>query len=90
MNYEEEDESDPTWLGSVDYHNFLCGTSNRKTKLTPSPTITSQTRAANRQQLNEAGVYSNDFSAPTTAIKVKSSRESLIPAPNYRSPLHKL
>lgn len=70
-NQEEEEEPEAALLGSVDYHNFLCGTSSRKTKITLGSISPTQPGASTPKQ----GV---DSSLPQSVIRTKPSNKALV------------
>lgn len=75
---EDEAEPDPSLLGSVDYHNFLGGTSGRKAKFIWSPTTASRPSASNTKRGVDSDAICPSSGAPQTATKLQSGRQSPI------------
>ncbi|ROV91520.1 hypothetical protein VMCG_09448 [Cytospora schulzeri] len=87
---EPDDEVNPTFQGSLDYHKYLHGSSNVKSnpKLTQSPTATSSFSAPPITPKNKfsGDIALNDSSVPSTVFKVRSSKnrekETVLPTPS--------
>ncbi|KAK7738569.1 hypothetical protein SLS53_006089 [Cytospora paraplurivora] len=73
---ESVDEPDPAYLRSIDYHNFLHGSSKAESKVTQSPTVMSTFSAPLvTPKKFTADSALDDFSASRTAFTVKASKE---------------
>lgn len=83
----DKDEPEPTVLGSVDYHNFLCGTSGRKTKITLSSISPTQPDASTPKQGFNLDARHLDSGAPQTVIRTKPSKKALVLVPSDKIPL---
>lgn len=80
---EDEEDPDPALLGSVDYHNFLGGTSGRKAKFIWSSAAASRPSASTPEQaVDSDGIIYSSSSARQTAFQLQPSKESLISGPS--------
>ena len=82
-NADSEEEPDPAFLGALDYHKFLHGSTRLRSKVTQSPTGASSSSAppvTPQTQFNRE-IVESDFLVPKTAFKTKPStvRETSLP-----------
>lgn len=71
-----EEEPNPTFLGSLDYHNFL---HSSKAKVPPSPNTSPHPGTAvtpRSRKFNKVEAALGDFNAPSIVLKNKSTHES--------------
>lgn len=77
---DDEEEPDPALLGSFDYHNFLCNSSNRRTALTMSPAPIAQPAHSTPKHSSNINVFDRERSNFQTSLRSNSISSQCFPA----------